>query len=292
MGLFFNKSKPDIKAALQALDVGAACVVLQHFPIGTSVRYYPEFKKNILLDSVIIGYMVNKIPLFSAQDIVCEGEGTAARLLIRNEKKPSRLTSLSIIIPAENRGVGHLDYARREELERVGGLMTGNNITLMARVSQGKTPLIQTTVKKNTLFKEGPFANTPIAVLDADITSLLLIEQRAHQRIQVQVPAQINIDNEAPLTCTMADFSDHSVRLRGEAGWPANILAGRRLSLAFRLPGRDSDTVLRGEIYRVDYNDLVLMLEEIQSNGQCRRLEVIDVLEIKSKLLQLPISVT
>ena len=160
-------------------------------------------------------------------------------------------------------------------------------------MSQGKTPLIQTTVTKNTLFKEGPFANTPIAVLDVDVTSLLLTDQRAHQRIQVQVPAQINIDNDAPLHCTMADFSDHSVRLRGsEAGWPANILAGRRLSLAFRLPGRDHDTVLRGEIYRVDYNDLVLMLEDIQRDNQCRRLEVIDVLEIKSKLLQLPISVT
>jgi len=289
MGLFFNKSKPDIKATLQALDVGAACAVLQHFPIGTSVRYYPEFKKNIQLDTVIIGYMVNNIPLFSAQDIVCEGEGATARLLLRHEKKPSRVTSLSIIIPAENRGVGHLDYARREELERTGGLTRGNNITLMALVRQGKTPLIQTTVTKNTIVKEGPFANTPVAVLAVDVTSLLLTDQRAHQRLQVQVPAQINIDNDAPLDCTMADFSDHSVRLRsGEAGWPANILAGHRLSLAFRLPGRDSDTVLRGEIYRVDYNDLVLMLEDIQRDGQCRRLEVIDVLEIKSKLLQLP----
>lgn len=289
MGLFFNKSKSDIKATLQALDVGAACAVLQHFPIGTSVRYYPEFKKNIQLDTVIIGYMVNNIPLFSAQDIVCEGEGAAARLYLRNEKKPSRVTSMSIIIPAETRGVGHLDYARREELERTGGLTRGNNITLMALVRQGKTPLIQTTVTKNTLVKEGPFANTPVAVLDVDVTSLLLTDQRAHQRLQVQVPAQINIDNDALLDCTMADFSDHSVRLRGgEAGWPANILAGRRLSLAFRLPGRDSDTVLRGEIYRVDYNDLVLMLEDIQRDGQCRRLEVIDVLEIKSKLLQLP----
>jgi len=288
MGLFFNKSKPDVKATLRALDVGAACAVFQHFPIGTSVRYYPEFKKNIQLDTVIIGYMVNNIPLFSAQDIVCEGEGAAARLFLRHEKKPSRVTSLSIIIPAENRGVGHLDYVRREELERTGGLTRGNNITLMAHMNQGKTPLIQTTVTKNTLVKEGPFANTPIAVLDVDATSLLLTDQRAHQRLQVQVPAQINLDNDAPLNCTMADFSDHSVRLRAEAGWPANILAGRHLTLAFRLPSRDHDTVLRGEIFRVDYNDLVLMLEDIQRDGQCRRLEVIDVLEIKSKLLQLP----
>ncbi len=292
MGLFFNKSKPDSKATLQALDVATACAVLQNFPIGSSVRYYPEFKKNIQLDTVIIGYMINKIPLFSAQDIVCEDDGAAPRLLLRHEKKPSRVTSLSIIIPAENRGVGHLDYTRREELERTGGLTRGNNITLIAHMAQGKTPLIQTTVTKNTLFKEGPFANTPIAVLDVDVTSLLLTDQRAQQRIQVQVPAQIKIDNDAPLHCTLADFSNHSVRLRAAAGWPTNILAGCRLSLAFRLPGRDHDTVLHGKIYRVDYNDLVLMLEDIQRDGHCRRLEIIDVLELKSKLLQLPNGVT
>ncbi|MBI5039771.1 MAG: hypothetical protein HZB57_00710 [Gammaproteobacteria bacterium] len=270
------------------MDDGQACAVLQHFPIGTTVHYYPEFKKNIVLETVIIGYMVNKVPVFSAQEISCEGEGANVRLLIRRERKVSRLTSLSIIIPAENRGVGHLDYARREELERVGGLTVGNNITLMARVAQGKTPLVQTTVSKNTKVKDSPYADIPIAVLDVDIASLLLTDQRAHMRLQVQLPAQFNLDNDAPLPCTMADFSERSIRLRAETGWPAAIIAGCSLSLAFRLPGRDSDTVLRGEIYRVDYIDLVLMLEEIQRDGQFRRIEVIDVLEMKAKLLQLP----
>lgn len=290
MGLFFNKSKSDKEASLPALDSARACAVLQHFPIGTLVHYYPEFKKNIVLETVIIGYMVNKIPVFSAQEITCEGDGANARILVRHERKPARLTSLGIIIPAENRGVGHLDYIRREELDRVGGLTVGNNITLMAQVSQGKTPLIQTTVSKNTQVKEGPFANTPIAVLDADIASLLLADQRAHMRLKVEVPARIGSDNDALVDCIMADFSERSVRLRsGEDGWPATVVAGRRLTLAFRLPGRDNDTVLRGDIYRVDYNDLVLMLEEVRRDGQFRRMEVIDVLEIKSKLLQLPV---
>ncbi|MBI5461067.1 MAG: PilZ domain-containing protein [Gammaproteobacteria bacterium] len=288
MGLFFNKSKQD-KAALPAVDSGHACAVLQHFPIGTTVHYYPEFKKNIVLETVIIGYMVNKIPVFSAQEITCEGEGAGARLSIRHERKATRLTSLSIIIPAENRGIGHLDYIRREELDRVGGLTVGNNITLMAQVNQGKTPVVQTTVNKNTKVKDSPYADVLVAILDIDVTSLLLADQRAQARLQVQLPVQIQLENEAPLPCTMADFSERSVRLRaGEDGWPADIVAGGHLSLVFRLPGRDSDTVLRGEIYRVDYIDLVLMLEEIQRDGRFRRLEVIDVLETKAKLLQLP----
>ena len=288
MKLFFKKSKSEKDTSPPALDSKSACAVLQHFPIGTTVRYYPEFKKNIVLESVIIGYMVNNLPVFSMQEITCEGD--AMRWLIKQEKMAARLTSLGIIIPAENRGVGHLDYVRREELERTGGLTIGNNITLMAQVTQGKTPLIHTTVDKITRVMAGPFADTPIAVLDADVTSLLLTDQRANLRLKVQVPSLITIENEAPLNCIMADFSDRSVRLRGEAGWPAAIAAGRCLSLTFRLPGRDSDTVLRGEIYRVDYNDLVLVLEEIQRDTQFRRMEVIDVLEIKSKLLQLPMT--
>lgn len=288
MGLFFTKSKPEQKT-LPALDSGRICALLQYFPVGMTVHYYPEFKNNIVLETVVIGYMVNNTPVFSAQELTCEGEGAAARFRIRHGKTTSHLTRMALIVPAQGRNLGHLDYVRREELERTGGLSAGNNITLMAQGRQGRLPLVQTTVAKKTLVKEGPFANTPVAILDADVDSLLLSDQRAHQRLHVQVPAHIHCDKSAPVACIMADFTERSVRLRGgDHGWPAHVVAGCRLVLAFRLSGRDRDTLLRGEVYRVDFNDLVLILEDIQRDGQFRRMDVIDILEIKSKLLQLP----
>lgn len=288
--MFFKKSKQPKETAQPALDGARACEILQYFPIGATVQYYPEFKKNIVLETVILGYQVNKTQVFSAQQLLCEGEGKTARLLIGQElKQAARLSGLSIIIPSEGRGVGHLDYVRRVELERTGGLTAGNNITLIARGSQGKLPLVQTTVARQTLVKDGPFANTPVAILDVDVGSLMLSDQRAHMRLQVHLPVRIAATGGAPLECIMADFSERSVRLRsGKDGWPAGIAAGQRLSLAFRLPDRDRECVLRGEIYRVDYNDLVMMLEDIQRDGQFRRLEIIDILEMKSRLLHLP----
>lgn len=288
MGLLFKKSQAVTKVTQRVLGIESACAIFQHFPIGTTVDYYPEFKKAIVLETVIIGYMINKVPIFSAQDIVCEGEGAAMKLMIGPERQAACLNSLSFIIPVESRGMGQLDYARREELDRVGGLTKGNNITLMAHVDQGKTPLVQTTVARNSQFKEGPFANTVISLLDIDVTSLVQVDQRAKARLQVNVPAQIYINKNEPISCVMADFSDRSVRLRGDSGWSAGIVAGKRLTLVFRLPGRNADTVLRGELYRVDYNDLVLMLEGIERNGVCSNMEMIDLLEIKSRLLQLP----
>lgn len=288
MGILFNKSQPVTKVTQRTLDIEAVCAVLQHFPIGTTVDYYPEFKKAIVLETVIIGYMINKTPFFSAQDVIFEGEGADMRLLIGEGRQATPLSSLSFIIPMESRGMGQLDYTRREELDRVGGLAKGNNITLMAQVDQGKTPLVQTTVARNTQFKEGPFANTIISLLDIEVTSLLLIDQRAKVRLQINLPAHVSAGKGDPISCIMADFSDRSVRLWCETGWPAGIITGMRLKLAFRLPGRNADTVLRGEFYRVDYNDLVLMLEGIERDGQFRSMEMIDLLEIKSKLLQLP----
>lgn len=289
MGLFFNRSKPDIKVLPKNLDPKFTGAVLQHFPIGAAVQYYPEYKKNIILETVIIGYMANRTLVFSAQDIVSEGEGASARILLKNEKKPAPLNRLSIIIPAHNRGTGHLDYSRKEVLERVGGLALGNHVTMMACVSKGKTPLIQATVGKNARIMEGPFADTPVVVLDVDISTFLLIDQRVQMRLQVHVPAQINLDDGTAHDCIMADFSDRCVRLRGGSdGWPAGVCAGKHLTLTLNMPELGGEIVLRGQIYRVDYNDLVLAIEGVQRDGQCQRLEVIDVLSIKARLLQLP----
>lgn len=287
---FFRKKGQDkAPPVAPSVDIGRACAVLQQFPIGSAVRYYPEFKKDIVLESVILGYLCNKTLVFASQDMRCEGGGAEARLSIGpHHKHVTRLTGFGIIIPAQSRGVEQLDYARKEELERTGGLAPGNNITLMAPSRQGKTPLLQTTVRKKSVVQEGLYANTAIAVLDVDVSSLLLADQRAHMRLQTRLPVEVRLGDEPPLSCMMADFSERSVRLHADAGWPAGMRAGRHLSVAFRLPDHNRDTVLRGDIFRKDDTDLVLMLEEIQREGQFVRLEVIDVLEIKAKLLQLP----
>lgn len=289
---FFTKSGPPTVTKPASLDIARVRAVSKHFPLGTPVRYYPEFKKNIVLESVILGYLLDKSWYFAAQDIVFDGEGGATQLLVGPQRKPVQPSSFSIVIPSQSRGIEQLDYARKEELERTGGLANGNNITLMGQPNNGKTPVIETIAGKKTVLQEGLYAATPVVLLNANIRSLQLTEQRAHMRLQTRVPAQFMIGDGAPTPCMMADFSNQSVRLNVDASWTAAIKAGRELTFSFRLPGRNADIVLRGDILRRDDNDLVVTLDVIQRGNDFQRIGVIDVLEIKAQLLQLPETTT
>lgn len=289
---FFTKPSPPTAATAKPLDIARVSAVFKHFPFGSPVRYYPEFKKNIVLESVILGYILDKNWYFAVQDIIFDGEGDAMQLLVGPQRKRVRPASFSIVIPSQSRGIDQLDYARKEELERTGGLANGNNITLLGQPSNGKTPAIETIAGKKTVLQEGLYATTPVVLLNANIRSLQLTDQRAHMRLQTRVPAEFMTNNATPTPCMMADFSNQSVRLSVDASWTSEIKAGRELTLAFRLPGRNTDVVLRGEILRRDDNDLVVTLEAIQRGNEFQRIEVLDVLEIKAQLLQLPDTTT
>lgn len=284
----FNKPGPKTPPpAPPALDLTKVNAVIQSFPIGAGLRYYPEFKQNIVLESLVLGYLLNQTLVFSAQEVACEGSGKSLELFVGPQRKAMRLTSFGIVVPSASRGIDQLDYARREELQRTGGLAKGNNITLMAQSREGKTPVVQTTVRKPTIVKEGLYANTPVVVLDVDCSSLLLTDQRAHMRLKTHLAAHVQFGNDAIQHCTLVDFSERSVRLRADE-WPINTRTGRAVTLTFALSNRAGNIVLRGPLFRKDDNDLVVMLEEIQRGEEFLRIELIDVLGIKAALLQLP----
>ncbi len=51
------------------LDGRALGRVLQHFPVGGKVQFYPEYRKEILLDSVVIAYIINGEFIYSFADL-------------------------------------------------------------------------------------------------------------------------------------------------------------------------------------------------------------------------------
>lgn len=286
MRSFFSKSGPS--TTQEPLDLAQLAAVIKNFPFGAAVRYYPEFKKSIVLESVMLGYVLDKKWYFSAQDIAFEGEGSTTRMLEGPHRKAANPSTFSMVIPSQSRGIAQLDYARKEELERTGGLAKGNNITLVAAPHNGKTAVIETVVRRKTIVPEGPYANTPVVLLDVDASSLQRVDQRANMRLQTNIPAQLMTSKSPPTPCLMVDFSDRSVRLSVVVAWATTMQARREVTLSFQLPGRNNDVVLRGEIQRRDDDELVITLEAIQRDNQFQRIEVIDILEIKAKLLQLP----
>lgn len=279
------------------LDGRALCRVMQHFPVGAKVQYYPEYRKEIVLESVVIAYIINGEQIYSANGLSCDEKSGGLTFEEQGVRKSySKIKGFNIIVPVFTQSEAKLDYVRREELLKIGGLVAGNNITLMAEQQNGQVPVIDTTVKKRTVLKEGYYANQTVALLEVDAESLLLTDQRVHLRLSTNIPARVRVTrrNEyRDLVATMLDFSDTSLRLEiaGEVNpdsgvEPLKLRESDDLIISFNLPGRSEQISLLGDIFRIEGDAVVVMLKGMVEKGQVARLGQIEILKIKANLLQ------
>ena len=93
------------------------------------------------------------------------------------------------------------------------------------------------------LIKDGFYANQTVALLEVDAESLLLTDQRAHMRLQTNIPAQLQVMRRGEyknLNATMVDFSDISLRLviAYDPDSEVKMRASDDLIISFNLPGR------------------------------------------------------
>lgn len=284
------------------LDGHALCRVMRHFPIGAHVRYYPEYRKEIVLESVVIAYSVNGEFIFSAQGLSCDEKSGALTFESSDGGKSyAKIATFHVVLPVFTESEAKLDYVRREELLKIGGLVPGNTITLMAEQQNGQVPVIDTSVTKRGMLKEGYYANQTVALLEVDAESLLLTDQRAHMRLATNIPAQLQVMRRGEyrnLSGTMADFSDVSLRLIVPAPppdpnpdpnpevKPVQLKAGDDLLISFNLPGRSEQLSLMGDIFRIEGEAVVVMLKGMVERGQVGKLGQIEMLKIKATLLQ------
>lgn len=274
------------------LDGRALGRVLQHFPVGGRVQFYPEYRKEILLDSVVIAYVINGEFIYSFVDLQCDAKSGSFSLEERGTRKLfSKIKSFNIVVPVHTQSEAKLDYIRREELLKVGGLVPGNTITLMAEQQGGQVPVLETVVQKRAVIKDGFYANQTVALLEVDAESLLLTDQRAHMRLQTNIPAQLQVMRRGEyknLNATMVDFSDISLRLviAFEPDSEVKMRASDDLIISFNLPGRSEQISLLGNVFRIEGDAVVVMLKGMVEKGQTARLGQIDVLKIKAHLLQ------
>lgn len=295
---FKNNSKPaggGGQGDTPLLDGRALCRVMRHFPVGSRVHYYPEYRKEIVLESVVIAYAINGDYIYSAHGLNCDEKSGALTFEEQGARKSyTKIKSFNIIVPVFTQSEAKLDYVRREELLKVGGLVAGNTITLMAEQQSGQVPVLDTMVQKRSVLKEGYYANQTVALLEVNAASLLLTDQRAHLRLQTNIPAQLRVTRRGEykeLSGVMVDFSDISLRLVVATN-PApdaeavKLKESDDLFISFNLPGRSEQIVLLGEIFRIEGDAVVVMLKGMVEKGQVARLGQIEILKIKANLLQ------
>jgi hypothetical protein len=294
----FFKKKPVAAGTKNAagkpeIQPGALCRLMRLFPIGAKVRFYPEYRKEIMLDSVIIGYAINGELVYSVQGLVCDKDSGPMAFSDQTKLHSySRIQSFRIIVPAANQSEAKLDYHRREELHKIGGLTPGNTITLISERQGQHLPVLETTVQKRALLSQGYYAGITVAMLDVSIETLKLTDQRVHVRLQTNMPVSVQYydgPDSNLVNCTMLDFSECSLRIKFAEGFPVESMphADEDLILSFHLPDRAGNLSLVGNVFRVEGDAAVVMLKGSLGNNQAvAPLSPIDILEIKANLLQ------
>lgn len=284
-----KKKKPADKAEKHQrppLDKAKLCEVIGYYPIGNRVRYYPEYKEEVTLDTLVIAYELNGHLLYSNAEIEC---CTTATTIVLNGKEIETVESFSILVPPGIGGEGKLDYERKESLGESSGFSRGNTITLLGPQVSGLVPTLDTVADKFYRFRDGVYAGERAVILIVDPRLLTLTDQRKHTRLETAIPVQMKCTHlSEPYNCMLSDLSDRSVRisclhlnLNGE-----EYKKGKMVTLTFNLPESDEMRIIRGTIYRNEGDALVVTLQTIMRKKTFEKLKPIDIMEIKAKLLQ------
>ncbi len=269
------------------LDRDGLARLIPYFPIGNKLSYYPEYKQELTLNTTIIAYAVNNELVYSNNDISWQQEDGETRVYLRGDLL-KKIESFCFIMPTVSRGEEGLDYASKELLGKDGGFIKGNNITLKGEQNDGRLPVIDMTVRKQMILKEGHYVGHQVAILDVDPAAFNLLEQRSHVRLKTDIPGQIQAKlHQEPLSCTMVDFSDRAARIiYNDADSSSSYREGAMVTLSFDLPESAEARVIRGKVIRQQDATVVMTLDNIMREKAFEKVESFDIMEIKANLLQ------
>jgi len=265
--------------------------LIQHFPVGEKLRYYPEYQKDCALDTIILGYAINGLFIYSPMDI--RSTPGVLRLFTGEEHTlVTELESFSLLIPFNPDDDNKRDYVRRAELGPRGPFRRHNTITLTANSDDGILCHLDTLVRKIMPVNDGIYAGHQVVVLDVVPSSLVLTDQRKHYRVNTRLPATLSLRDGGTYACTLRDFAEQSVQLNlDESNEELDRLTEfRRLTLCFDLGSERQPKCfeLDGSMYRKSGGRLVMKLQGIYKGGKLKNLDLVDILDIKASLLRHP----
>ncbi len=280
----------DATAPRKIADAGALKVLIDYFALGKKLRYIPEFKNEIVFDTIVVGYGVNEHFVYSRDSIEFDGEGNPLRFLIgeaRDELPVAKVRRFFLLVPDTSDQEQTLDYHRRAMLGR-GQFTKGNAITLIASASGRGQVTLDTEVAKPVTLKDGPYANEPMVLLIPEVDTLDFVDNRKKSRSPTRVPVALYPGNEGPAhVCLLVDFSETTVQLRSEDGQGAmpTMPSNGEVIIVVDLGSTAKTYTIKGLVLRSAPDSCVLRLEELHKNNRFVRFSVMDSLELKSGLL-------
>lgn len=265
--------------------------LIQHFPIGEKVRYYPEYQKDAALDTLILGYGINGFFIYSPMEI--RSTPGVLRIFAGDEHKLiTELESFCLLIPYNPDDENKRGHVHRAELGPRGPFRRLNTITLSANAEHGVLSHLDTRVRTIEPVASGVYVGHQVVLLDVIPSTLTFTDQRQHYRLNTRLPATLSVRDGNSYACTLLDFAEQSMQLQlDESDAELEALTEfRRLTLRVDLGSEMQPNVfeLGGSLYRKNGDSMVMRLQGIYKNQKLENLDLVDILDIKSSLLKHP----
>lgn len=291
--------------AKQGLGLDSVVQVMHHFPIGARLQYYPEYQKEIKIDTIVVAYVINDYVIYANKDIQILDQATSKGVEIMQEGVPvpqERIFSFQVLVPHIDRK--EIDF-RVEKGSSPSGVAVaaekvardfqrGNIITLFCRNVKAQGILhIDTEVRKSVVFNTGLYAKRRLVMLEPMLDSFECVDLRRFGRINTQIPAEIYRDKKKmPGGCVIQDFSERFVRIEFSKANQAAVMPllaeGGEIVLRIHLESEAKDLIVDGKIFRKRRNNVIIALQSLMKNGRFQTMDELDELFIKAVMLEHP----
>jgi hypothetical protein len=269
--------------------------LIEHFPIGERIDYYPEYQENLLLPSIILGYEINGHPIYSKNQIRFGStkSGTEQLTLVFSDSQHDclKINTFCIILPGNAGEENKLDYPRKASLGKLGQFRNGNSITLVARGEDHGVVSLDSQVRESVQPKEGFYRGHLLTLLQVFSPQLSFRDQRTHHRIKTRLPLKLQLSIEEPFhTCLLMDYSELHAQV--EIGNNPQLLdqlkPQRRIIISMKLEHSRRTFVISAEVVRKQNSTIIIVMQQILNNGHFEPFELMDALDVKASLLQHP----
>jgi hypothetical protein len=264
--------------------------LIEFFPIGRKLRYYPEFNKDIVLDTLVVAYCVNGHFIYATESIERDRDGLPAVFRAdegRFSLPAARLNAFQLLVPDTSALEMKLDYVRRAQISRNGQFSTGNNISLISNAGAKGVSMVDTEVARQIVLRDGPYAHMNMVLLTPDFATLSVADQRKQPRAKTNVPAEVFLPEEnRSLQCTVVDISDARMRIRiNERGPAPAIRKNGAMIVDIRLGEAERHYSLDASVIRRSAETCVIELNGQIREGRLFPFTPLDLLELKAGLL-------
>jgi hypothetical protein len=274
----------------QNIDLDRIRVMVEFFPIGKKLRYYPEFNQDIVLDTLVVAYNVNGHPIYSMESIEMDRDGFPT--LFRADEGKYRLPvdglkTFQLLLPDTSNQELKLDYVRRAQLSRNGQFSAGNTISLISKAGTRGVSTIDTEVAKQLILRDGPYAHMNLVLLTPDFSTLSVTDQRGKPRTKISVPATMMLPVENFTGhCMVVDISDAKMRIKLNEGEQAPAVHKEdAIIVDISLGEAERRYAVKGTVIRFSSGTCVIGLDGLIQEGRHVPFEPLDLLEFKAALL-------